>query len=89
MRQHAVEHDHVEAIGGRPLEPLATVPRDSRLVPARGEPRRDEVGGLLVVFDNQKFHSVALAERQDVAIRGGRAPLPAPVQFEGLRVCGD
>ena len=69
LRQHAVEDDHIETIGGRPLESFATVPRDRRLVPARFEARRDEVGGPLVVLDNQNLHPAALAETRDVAIR--------------------
>ena len=68
LRQHAVEDDDVETIGGRPRKSLAAVRRDRRLMPARLQARRDEIGGSRVVFDNQNLHPVALAERRDAAI---------------------
>ena len=76
LRQHAVKDEHIEAIARGPLESLAPVTRDRRLVPACFEPRRDEAGGLLIVFDNQDLHRVELAERQAIAILMGRGRLP-------------
>ena len=73
FRQHAVEHDDVEAVGACALIAFATVARDRRLMSSRTEARRDELGGSLVVLDHQNLHAADLAERRDgQAIR--RAP---------------
>ena len=67
FRQHAIEHDDVEAIGARALITLAAVAARRSAHALARKTRRDELGGSLVVLDNQNLHAADLAERRDPA----------------------
>ena len=76
--QHAVKNDRIEAIGGRALEFGAAVSRDRRLVPARLQACRDEVGGPFVVLDNQNLHPAELSRTADYDNAPGHVAPPLP-----------
>src|SRR5208283_1865279 len=60
FRQHAVEHDDVEAIGACALIAFPAVARDGRLMSSCSKARRDEPGGSLVVLDHKNLHAAEL-----------------------------
>jgi hypothetical protein len=73
LRQHAVKHDDVEALGARAFVTLPAVARDRRLMTARKQARRNEPGGSFIVLDHQNLHAADLAELLGLTTRFGGA----------------